>query len=185
MRASCSAQSRWAAIGIIMKSHDPISKRRIILLTLILFVLLILLVLLTQPYFVHRLSSKLFTSYEIYLLKYPDSKLVEKEILATSKISMATHYKYHSLDDIDIVLEYMDQQLPGFVQLGGSRVINEPTFRNTICADVTLFEKIYEFLDKGTPCIDVSIYPSSTSGTTIRVSENWVSMGFPRWLIGW
>jgi len=145
----------------------------------------LVLIVLTQPYFVHRLSSRIFTSYEIYLLKYPSSQLVEKEIVATSKVSMATHYRYHSLDDIDIVLDYVEEQLPGFVQLSGSRVINEPTFRNSICADATSFMNIFEVLDKGFPCVEVSIYPSDTGGTIIRISENWYSMGFPKWLRGW
>ncbi len=159
-------------------------KRRIILLLLVLLALLMLWVALTQPFVVHRLATRVFTGYEIYQLKYPNSYLVETETTATSKITMATHYTYHTSDDIDTVREYMEQQRPGFVHLQGSRVINEPTFRNTICADETAFRNIFQVLNKGNPCIEVSIYPSATSGTSIRISEHWCSLGFPAWLRG-
>ena len=159
-------------------------KRRIILLLLVLLALLMLWVALTQPFVVHRLATRVFTGYEIYQLKYPNSYLVETETTATSNITMATHYTYHTSDDIDTVREYMEQQRPGFVHLQGSRVINEPTFRNTICADETAFRNIFQVLNKGNPCIEVSIYPSATSGTSIRISEHWCSLGFPAWLRG-
>jgi hypothetical protein len=55
---------------MVMESLKVVTKRRIILLLLVLFVLLILWVALTQPFLVHRLSTKVFTGYEIYLLKY-------------------------------------------------------------------------------------------------------------------
>jgi hypothetical protein len=168
-----------------MEPRKVVTKRRIFILFLVLFILLILLVALTQPFVVHRLSTKFFTGYEIYLQKYPNSHLVEREIKATSKVTMVTHYTYHTSDDIDTVREYMEQQRPGFVHLQGSRVINEPTFRNTTCADETAFRNIFQVLDMGSPCIEVYIYPSATSGTSIRISENWISMGFPAWLRRW
>lgn len=160
------------------------TKRRIIPLLLVLLALLTLWFTLTQPLVVHRLATRVFTGYEINQLKYPNSNLVEKETMTTSKITMATHYTYHTSDDIDTVREYMEQQRPGFVHLQGSRVINEPTFRNTICANETAFRNIFQALDKGDPCIEVSIYPSSTSGTSIKISEHWSSLGFPVWLRG-
>ncbi len=161
------------------------TKRRILVLALVLVVLLILGVVFTQPFVVHRLSSKVFTAYEIYLLKYPNSHLVGTEIRATSKVTMSTDYTFYSSDDVDAVLKYMEQQRPGFVQLQGSRVINEPTFRNITCADETALRNIFQILDRGIPCIEVSIYPSAPSGTSIRISENWSSMGFPEWLRRW
>ncbi len=161
------------------------TKRRILVIALVLVVLLILGVVLTQPLVVHRLLSKVFTAYEIYLLKYPNSQLVETEIRATSKVTMATDYTFYSSDDVDAVLEYMEQQRPGFVQLQGSRVINEPTFRNITCADETALRNIFQILDRGTPCMEISIYPSATRETSIRISENWSSMGFPEWLRRW
>lgn len=98
---------------------------------------------------------------------------------------MATDYTLYSSDDLEAVLEYMEQQRPGFVQLQGSHVINEPTLRNITCADETMLRNVFQILDKGTPCIDVFIYPSATNGTSIRISENWSSMGFPEWLRRW
>jgi hypothetical protein len=170
---------------MVMESRKVVTKRRIILLLLVLFILLILWVALTQPFVVHRLSTKVFTGYEIYLLKYPNSHLVESKIRPTSKVTMATYYNYHASDNIDTVREYMEKQRPGFVHLHGSRVINEPTYRNSTCADETAFRYIFQVLDKGSPCIDVYIYPSDTSGTSIRISEHWSSMHFPAWLRRW
>ena len=169
---------------MLMKVREVIIKRRIILLSPVLLALLILWVALTQPFLVHRLATRVFTGYETYQLKYPNSYLVETETTATSKVTMATHYTYRTSDGIDTVREYMEQQLPGFVHLQGPRVIIEPTFRNTICADETAFRSIFQVLDKGNPCIEVSIYPSATSGTSIRISEHWSSLGFPVWLRG-
>jgi hypothetical protein len=168
---------------MLIEIRKVVTKRRVISLLLVLLVLSILCVALTQPFVVHRLATKVFTGYEIYQLKYPNSYLVETETAATSKVTMATHYTYHTSDDIDTVREYMEQQQPGFVHLHGSRVINEPTFRNTIWADETAFKNIFRVLDKGNPWIEVYIYPSATSGTSIRISENWFSMRFPAWLI--
>jgi hypothetical protein len=168
-----------------IESRKFVTKRCITLCLLAISVLLILWVALTQPFVVHRLATKVFTGYEIYLLKYPNSQLVETEIKATSKVTMATHYTYHTSDDMDTVHEYMEQKRPGFVHLRGSRVINEPTFRNTTCAGETVFRNIFQVLAKGTPCMDVTIYPSATSGTSIRLSETWLSMGFPAWLRRW
>jgi hypothetical protein len=158
------------------------TKRRILVLIMVIFAVLALGVVLTQPLFLHRLTTKAFTGYEIYLLKYPNSQLVETEIRATSKVTMATDYTFYSSDDLDTILEYMEQQRPGFVHVSGSRVINEPTFRNNTCADETAFRSIFQVLERGTPCIEVYIYPSSTSGTTVKISEIWSSMGFPAWL---
>ncbi|MCG2787861.1 MAG: hypothetical protein L6461_22455 [Anaerolineae bacterium] len=168
-----------------MKIQETVSRRRIILLLLVLFTLLALWVVLTQPLVAYRLSSKVFTSYEIYLLKYPNSHLVKKEIKPTSKMTMATDYTYYTSDDIDTVLEYMEQRQPGFIQLQGSYVIVESTFRKTTCANETIFRNIFQILERGFPCIEMSIYPSGPSGTSIRISENWSSMGFPAWLIRW
>lgn len=168
-----------------MEKQETLPKHRITLLLLVLFALLALLVVLTQPFVIHRLSSKVFLSYEIFLLKYPNSHLMEKEIRPTSKVTMATDYTYYTSDDIEIVLEYMEKQQPGFIQLQGSYVIVEPTFRNATCASQTIFSSIFQILKKGTPCIEVFIYPSETSGTSIRISENWSSMGFPAWLRRW
>jgi hypothetical protein len=177
--------NRSAAKETVMEKRKTLPKRRIILLLLVLFILLALLVVLTQPFAFHRLSSKVFTGYEISLLKYPNSHLVEKVIRPTSKVTMATDHTYYTSDDIDTVLEYMEQQQPGFIQLQGSYVIVEPTFRNTTCANETIFSSIFQILEKGFPCIEVSVYPSETSGTSIRISENWSSMGFPAWLRRW
>ncbi len=166
---------------MLMELRKVITNSRIVLL-LMLVVLLILWVVLTQSFVVYRFTTKIFTYYEIYLLKYPNSHLIEITNIATSKVTMATHYTYHTSDDIDIVREYMEQQLPGFVHMEGSYVMNEPTFSNTISADETAFRNIFRFLGKGVPYIEVLIYPSTTNETTIRISENWFSMGFPAWL---
>jgi hypothetical protein len=162
-----------------------ITPRRAGLFLLLLFIILILGVVLTQPYLMFRVSSKIFTAYEIYLLKYPNSQLVETEIRATSKVTMAADYIFYSSDNIDTVLEGMEQQRPGFMHLYGSRVINEPTYRNSTCADETAFRYIFQVLARGTPCIEVNLYPSATSGTSIMISEHWNSMGFPAWLRRW
>jgi hypothetical protein len=161
------------------------TKRRIFILVLVLVTLFVFGVVSTQPFVIHRLSTKLFTGYELSLLKYPDSQLTEKEIRATSKVTMATDYIFYSPDDFDTVLEFMEQKQPGYVQLQGSYVIVEPTFRKTTCANETMFKDIFQLLELGTPCIEVSIYPATTSGTSIRMSENWSSMGFPAWLRKW
>ena len=170
---------------MMMESRRVISKRCIGLSLLLLSVLLFLWVGISKPYLVHRLATKAFTYYEKSQLKYPNSNLADKEITATSKITMATHYVYITTDDIDTVREYMENEHPGFVHLQGSRVINEPTYRNTFCADETAFKRIFRFLDKGPPCIEVNIFPSDTGSTSIRLSENWTSMGFPGWLTRW
>jgi hypothetical protein len=168
-----------------MEERRAMTKRRILIPVLVLVALLVFGFVFTQPFIAHRLSTKVFTAYEIYLLKYPDSQLVEKEIRATSKVTMATAYTFYSSADVDTVLEYMEQQRPGFIQLQGSRVISEPTFRNTTCANETMFKGIFQLFERGAPCIEVSIYPAATSGTSIQISENWTSMGFPAWLRKW
>ena len=161
------------------------TKRCILVLILVLVARMIFGVVFTQPFLIHRLSTKAFTIYEINSLKYPNSQLIETEIKATSKVTMATNYTFYSSDDLDTILEYMKQQRPGFVHLSGSQVINEPTFRNSTCADETVFRSIFQVLRKGTPCIEIFIYPASTNGTTIKISESWQSMGFPAWLRTW
>jgi hypothetical protein len=175
---------RWHR-QFLFSSDGTRARRRIVLLVLAFFALLCLWVALTQPYVVHRLSSKLFTAFEIYLLKYPSSHLVETTIRPTSKVTMATDYTFYCADSIETVLEFMEQQRPGFVHLHGSRVINEPTYRNSTCADETAFRYIFQVLARGTPCIEVNLYPSATSGTSIMISEHWTSMGFPAWLRRW
>jgi hypothetical protein len=174
-----------AAIKMMMESRRVISKRCIGLSLLLLSVLLFLWVGISKPYLVHRLATKAFTFYEISQLKYPNSNLADKEITATTKITMATHHIYITADDIDTVREYMENEHPGFVQLHGSRVINEPTYRNTFCVDETAFKRTFQFLEKGQPCIEVNIFPADNSNTSIRYSENWTSMGFPGWLTRW
>ncbi|MFZ5908641.1 MAG: hypothetical protein ACOYYU_01340 [Chloroflexota bacterium] len=161
------------------------TKRRIPIIVLVIVALLLFVVAFTQPFVIHRLSTKVFTGYELSLLKYPDSHLIEREIRATSKTTMATDYMFYSPYDFDTVLEFMEQQRPGYVQLQGSYVIVEPTFRNTTCANETMFNGIFQILERGVPCIEVSIYPATTGGTSIRISENWSSMGFPEWLRTW
>jgi hypothetical protein len=168
----------------MMKSHIFTNKRRFLWLLLVVFVLLVIAAALTQPYIVHRLSSKIFTAYELLLLKYPNSEHIETETLATSKISIATHYTYHTSDNIETVRQYFEKQRPGFVKMHGSRVISEPTYVNKTCVDETAFRTIFEFINKGKPYIEVYIYPSGTSGTFIRISEHWTSFGFPSWLTG-
>ena len=169
----------------MMKSRKVTSKRSIGLLLLGLLILLFLWVAISKPFLGHRLATKAFTYYEISQLKYPNSRLAEKEITATTKITMATHYVYITADDIDAVREYMELEHPGYIHLQGSRVINEPTYRNTFCADETVFMRVFQFLEKGYPCIEVNIFPSENDNTHIRYSENWTSMGFPAWLRRW
>lgn len=139
----------------------------------------------TQPFIVHRVSTKVFTNYELSLLKYPKSHLVGTEIRPTSKVTMETNFNYYTSDNLETVLEYMEEQLPGFVQLQGSWVIVEPTYRNTIGSEETAFRFIFQYLEKGMPGIAVYIYPSDIEGTSIRISEKWSSMGFPAWLRRW
>jgi hypothetical protein len=167
-----------------MELRKVATKRRIILLLLVLFALLILWAALAEPFVVYRLSTKAFTGYEIYLLKYPNSQLIETEIKPTSKITMATDYTFYSSDDIDTVLKYMEQQRPGFVHLRGSRVINEPTYNNSTCADDTVFMYFFQAVGKISPCIEIKIYPSDTGATKITISEQWGSLGCPGWLRG-
>jgi hypothetical protein len=170
---------------MVRKSQLLNDKRRFLWLSLVLFGLLLLWMVLTQPFLVHRLFSKIFTAYELQLFRYPSIDLFDKKITATSKVTMATHYYYHTSDEIEIVLDYIEEQIPGFFLMHGSRVINEPTFVNFTCANDTAFRNIFAFLDKGTPCIEVYIYPSETTGTIIRISEHWTSMDFPSWIIRW
>jgi len=87
-------ENRQEAKESVIKIRKGVSRRRIILLLLVSFVLLALLVAITQPFLIHRLSTKVFTGYEIYLLKYPNSHLVKQEIRPTSKVTMATDYTY-------------------------------------------------------------------------------------------
>lgn len=167
-----------------MQLLKDISKRRFNL-SLVLFMLLLLcvmLMLLPQPYILHRLASKMYVYYEINLLKYPNSRFVQSEIEATSKVSMATDYTYCTSDDIDTVREYMEQQIPGFVHLRGVRVVNEPTYSNGICANETVFQHFFQILDRGYPCVEVTIYPSDIGNTSIIITEHWNSAGFARWL---
>ena len=161
-----------------MKLHNYVTKRNIFLLLLMLFVLFLFYVVLAQPYIIYRLSTKIFAGYEIYLLKYPNSHLVETESRWTTKITIATYYTYHTDNDIDTVLEYMEQQKPGFVHLHGSRVVIEPTYRQTIYADETAFRFIFQALGSFNPSIEIYIYPSNSGGTAIRISEHWVSKGW-------
>ena len=161
------------------------TKSRILILVLIFVTLVVFGVAFTQPFIIHRLATKTFTGYELYLLQYPESHLVQREIRATSKVTMATDYTFYSADNVDTVLQFMEHQRPGYVQLQGSYVIVEPTFRNTTCANETMFGSIFQFLERGVPCIEVSIYPAAKGGTSIRISENWWSMGFPAWLRKW
>ena len=161
------------------------TKLRILVLVLVLVALLVVGVVFTQPFVAHRLSTKVFTAYEIYLLKYLNSQLVETETSATSKVTMATDYTFYISDDVDTVVKFMEQQQPGYIQLQGSYVIVEPTFRNTTCANETMFRGVFQILKRGSPCIEVSVYPVATGGTSIQISENWSSMGFPAWLRKW
>jgi hypothetical protein len=187
LRAPLSAGElfRYEANKIKMESRKAITKRNIGFSFLLLLALSLLWLVISKPFMAHRLVTKAFTSYEVSQLKYPNSRLENKEIRATSKITMATHYVYSTGDDIDSVLVYLENELPGFEHLTGSRVINEPTYRNTICADETVFQRIFQFHDKGIPCIEVSVFPSDDINTSIRYSEKWTSMGFPSWLIRW
>lgn len=137
-----------------------------------------------QPYIAFRFASKMYANYEIYLLKYPKSHFVTSKIRATSKVSMATDYIYYTSDDTDTVREYMEQQMPGFVHLQGSRVINELTYSNSTCADETVLKYFFQVLDKVSPCLEIKIYPSDTSETSITITEHWVSLGCPWWLKG-
>ena len=160
------------------------TKRRVLVLVLGLVALLVFAMVFSQPFVVHRIATKAFTGYELYQLKYPNSQLIETEIRATSKVTIATDHIFYSSDDVDTVLKYLELRRPDFVRLQGSHVIIEPTFRNTTCANETMFRGIFHRLEKGTPCIEVSIHPAVGGGTSIRISENWSSMGFPAWLRG-
>lgn len=141
-------------------------KRLLILSALLALCCMVIVV--VQPYLVHRFVSKTYANYKIYLLKYPNSHFVESKTRPTSKVSRATDYTYSTLDDIDTVQKYMEQQTPGFIRLQGYQVVNEPTYRNRTCLDGI--------------CIEIKIYPSNTGETLIIMSEHWYSMGFPKWL---
>lgn len=168
-----------------MAPNKLLTTRNISILFLLVFIMLLLFVLLTQPFLIHRVITKIFTGYEIYLLKYPRSSLVETEIRPTSKVSMATYYSFITPDDIETVLVFMEQKLPGFELMKGSYVIQEPTFQNDVCAQVTPFKNVFQKLSKGFPCIEINIFPSTDEGTEIIISEHWYSMFFPRWLTEW
>jgi hypothetical protein len=165
--------------------HKAVSKRRFSLFVTI-FGLLVLctVVIIMQPYIAYRFASKIYANYEIYLLKYPNSHFVESKISATSKVSMVTDYIYYTSDDIDMVREYMEQQMAGFIHLQGPRVVNEPTYNNSTCANDTVSKYFFHALGKVSPCIEINIYPSDTGATTITISEQWNSLGCPGWLRG-
>jgi hypothetical protein len=161
------------------------TKGHILILALVFIALVLFGIASTQPFLIHRLATKAFTYYELYLLKYPDSSLVERVIRPTSKVTMATHYTFYSSDEVGTVLQFMELERPGYVKLHGSYVIVEPTFRNTTCADETMFRRIFQNLEGFPPCFEVSIYPAAKGGTYIRKSELWFSMRFPAWLKKW
>jgi hypothetical protein len=77
----------------------------------------------------------------------------------------------------------MEKKLPGFIQMTGSYVKAEPTFRNEIEGDETIFKNIFQAIGHGIPYIEVYIYPLPIGGTSIQISEHWLSMGVPSWLI--
>ena len=164
-----------------MKAPNAKLKNRVFWL-LILCILAILTIALTQPYLVQRRFTKIVAAYEISVLKYPDSHLIYSEIKPTSKVSMATDYHFYTSHALDTVLAHMETKLPGFTHLQGSYVINEPTYRNRICADETGYAYIFQIIDKGSPCVELSLYPANDGGTAILICENWSSQGFPRWL---
>jgi hypothetical protein len=162
------------------------TKSWIFIVSIALFGLLTLWATRAQPfiarYIVFRLCSRAFTFYEINHLKYPNSDFVMSEVTPTTKITMATHYTFYTTDNIMTVLEFMEQKLPGNVQMKGSYVKTEPTYRNSIGADETKFKSIFQVIGYHAPYIEVNIYPSTTGGTTIQISEHWLSMGVPSWL---
>jgi hypothetical protein len=166
---------------MIEKLWKFLNKRRIVTIAIVLLGLLILFVTMARPfevrYVVFRLSAKVFTSFEVHRLKYPDSRLVESEVKYTTKVTMAIYRTYHTTDDIKTVLGYFERNLPGFVHMGGSLV-----YRNELSAGQTGFNSIFQELDRGTPYIEVHVFPSTTDGTTIQISEHWSSMGVPSWL---
>jgi len=171
---------------MIEKLRKFLNKRRIVTIAIVLLGLLILFVTMARPfevrYVIFRLSTKVFTSFEVYRLKYPDSRLVESEVSYTTKVTMATYRTYHTTDGIKTVLDYFERNLPGFVHVRGSLVKIEPTYRNELSAGETGFNSIFQELGRGTPYIEVYVFPSTTDGTTIRISEHWSSMGVPSWL---
>jgi hypothetical protein len=166
--------------------NTDVSKRRFSLFVALfgLLALCVMVAIIMQPYIAHRLASKIYANYEVYRLKYPNSYFVESKINATSKVTMATDYFYYTSDDTDTVREYMEQQMPGFVHLQGSRVIKEPTYSNSTCADETMFRYFFQVLDRSGPCVEIKIYPSDTGATSITITERWSSLGFPSWLRG-
>ena len=168
------------------KLPNFLNKRCIVTTAIVIIGLLFFLVTILRPfetcYVAFRFSSKVFTNFEIYRLKYPGSRLTESEVSYTSKVTMARYHTYHTTDDINTVLKYFEQKLPGFVHMIGSRVKIEPTYRNEFSAGETEFNSIFQELGRGTPYIEVYIFPSVTSGTTIQISEHWSSMGVPLWL---
>jgi hypothetical protein len=161
-----------------------VSQRRfgLFLIIFVLLLICVMSVILMQPYILHRFATKVYVNYEIHLLKYPNSYFLESETKATSKVTMATDYTYRTSDDIDTVREYMEQQIPGFVHLQGVRVVNEPTYVNSSCADETVLKLFFQRLNKGSPCIEVKIYPADTGETSIIIREHWFSAGVASWL---
>ncbi|GIK43840.1 MAG: hypothetical protein BroJett011_76730 [Chloroflexota bacterium] len=163
-----------------------VSKQRSSLFLIIFAVLLVsvmsVILMLMQPYILYLFATKAYVNYEINLLKYPNSHFLESETKATSKVTMATDYTYRTSDNIDTVREYMEQQIPGFVHLQGVRVVKEPTYVNSSCADETVLKLFFQLLDKGSPCIEIRIYPADTGETWIIISEHWFSAGVASWL---
>ena len=162
------------------------TKQWIFFVSIALLGLLAFWTILAQPvivrYVVFRLCSKVFTYYEINHLKYPNSEFVKSEVMATTKTTMAAHFTFYTSDDIMRVLDFMEQKLPGYVQMKGSYVKVEPTYRNKVEAEKTKFRRMFQVIGHFAPYIEVNIYPSTTGGTFIQISEHWITMGVPSWL---
>ena len=104
---------------------------------------------------------------------------------------MQTIYTYHTSDNVENVLEYMENKLPGFVLSQADSIPTQgyetidPTYENSFRSKDTAFKFIFALLVKYGAHIEVYIYPSANDGTSIIFCENWGSMGFPSWIKMW
>ena len=69
----------------------------------------------------------------------------------------------------------MEHQKPGYVQWSG--FYEDPTYRQFIYADETVFRHIFQALGSHNSYIEIRFYPSNSSETEISIEEHWLPKG--------
>ena len=136
--------------------------------------------LLTMCGFLALLSSGELLAQAIAPPEYPDSDLIS-QWRSGGSTSMWDKRTYHTNDDVDSVLYFYENHMPGFREFlypedaeiaYGNRVCNE-----SILANILGSTSKYEFDDDPfLPCVSVRLIPDSEereSGTQIKVSFEW------------